>query len=86
MICPQNMPKLSDFTRAPKNRLGRNTTSTNPHSFQRLIYIRYSEPYGLAHFEVGDETSYSPVVELAAADFQVGGEFLFGDQFDFGAR
>ena len=67
-----------DFFHAP--------TSTNPHSFQRLIYIRYSESDGLAHFEVGDETGHAPVVELAAADFQMTGEFLFGHQVDFGAR
>ena len=86
MICPLNMPRLSDFTGTPKNRLGRNPTSTNPHSFQRLIYIRHSESDGLAHFEVGDETGHAPVVELAAADFQMMGEFLFGHQVDFGAR
>jgi hypothetical protein len=44
-------------------------TSTNPHSFQRLVYIRNPESDSLAQFEVGDETSYAPVVELAVADF-----------------
>ncbi len=62
--------KFFDFFHAP--------SSTYPHSFQRLIYIRHSESDGLAHFEVGDETGHSPVVELAAADFQMTGEFLFG--------
>ena len=80
------MPRPAGFTGPLEYGLGCNTTSTNPHSFQRLIYIRYSEPDCLAHFEVGDETGHSPVVELAAADFKVGGEFLFGHQVDFGAR
>ena len=86
MTCPLNMPRPAGFTGPLEYGLGCNTTSTNPHSFQRLIYIRYSEPDCLAHFEVGDETGHSPVVELAAADFKVGGEFLFGHQVDFGAR
>jgi len=46
----------------------------------------HPEPDGLAHFEVGDETGHAPVVELAAADFEMSGEFLFGDQVEFGAR
>jgi hypothetical protein len=61
-------------------------SNTYPHALNRGSYIRHSEPDGLAHFEVGDETGHSPVVELAAADFQMMGEFLFCDEFEFGAR
>ena len=86
MTCPLNMPRPVGFTESLEYGLGCTPSSTNPHSFQRLIYIRHSESDGLAQFEVGDETGYAPVVELAAADFQMTGEFLFGDQFDFGAR
>ncbi len=30
--------------------------------------------------------AHAPVVELAATDFEMAGEFLFGDQVEFGAR
>ena len=40
----------------------------------------------LTHFEVGNEAGHAPVVELAAADFVVGGVILFGDQVEFLAR
>ena len=61
-------------------------TSPNPHALNRSGNIRHFEAHGSAHLEVGDESCHSPVVELAAADFQMAGEFLFGDQFEFGAR
>jgi hypothetical protein len=54
-------------------------TTTDSHPLNCGGHIRHSEPDGLAQFEVGDETGYAPVVELAAADFQMTGEFLFGD-------
>lgn len=55
------------------------TNLPHPHTLNRRRHIRHSEPDGLAHFEVGDQAAHAPVVELAAADFQMGGEFLFGD-------
>ena len=58
----------------------------NPHPLNRRCHIRHSEPDGLAHFEVGDQSAHAPVVELAAADFQMAGKFLFGDQVEFGAQ
>jgi hypothetical protein len=61
-------------------------TTTDPHPLNRRCHIRNPESDGLAHFEVGDETGHAPVVELATADFQMMGEFLFGHQVDFGAR
>jgi hypothetical protein len=61
-------------------------TSPNPHALNRSGYICHLEAHGLAHLEVGDESRHAPVVELAAAYLQVVGKFLFGDQFDLGAR
>ncbi len=61
-------------------------TLAYPHPLNRRRHIRHSEPDGLAHFEVGDEAGHAPVVELAAADFEMAGKFLFGDQVEFGAR
>jgi hypothetical protein len=61
-------------------------TTTDSHPLNCGGHIRHSKSDGLAQFEVGDETDYAPVVELAAADFQMTGEFLFGHQVEFGAR
>ncbi len=52
---------------------GRRKTSPHPHPFNRRRHIRHPEPDGLAHFEVGDEAAHTPVVELAAADFEMTG-------------
>ena len=48
--------------------------------------IRKLKPDGLSHLEIRDQPANAPVVELAAADFQMAGEFLFGHQVEFGAR
>ncbi len=61
-------------------------TIPNPHTLNRRSHIRHPEPDGLAHFEVGDQPAHAPVIELAAADFQMAGKSLFGDQVEFGAR
>ena len=59
---------------------------SDPHPLDRCCHVCGPKADGFAHFEVGNQTSHSPVIELTAADFQMAGEFLFGDQFEFGAR
>jgi hypothetical protein len=49
------------------------TKSTHPHQLQSHHHIRQPKPHGLAHFEVWDQSRHAPVVELAAADFQMCG-------------
>ena len=56
------------------------------HTLQRRHHIRHPEPHGLAQLEKRDQAGHAPRVELAATDFQVAGEFLFGDQVELGAR
>lgn len=58
----------------------------NPHPLQRPRHIGHLEADGFAEFEVGDDSGDAPVVELAAADFEVGAEFGLGEEFQFVAR
>lgn len=44
------------------------------------------EPYGTAQLEEWDQAGNAPFVELAAADFEEGGEFGLGEEFEFVAR
>ena len=60
--------------------------STDPHPLNRSRHIRHPEPDCLTELEIRDQAGHPPRVELAAADFQVPDEFLFGHQVEFGAR
>jgi hypothetical protein len=60
--------------------------SPDSHLLDRLCHVGGPEADGLAELEVGDQPSDAPVVELAAADLEVGGEVLLGHQVEFGAR
>ncbi len=57
-----------------------------PHPLDRSGHIRHPEPDRLAQLEIGDQPGHAPVVELAAADLEVGGEVLLGHEVEFGAR
>ncbi len=43
------------------------------HPLDRCCHVCGPKADGFAHFEVWDQTGYSPVVELTAADFQMAG-------------
>ncbi len=54
--------------------------------FQSSEHFRRPEPDSPAQLEGRDDGGNPPLVELAAADLEEGGEFGFGEQFQFVAR
>jgi hypothetical protein len=55
--------------------------SCDPHPLYGCHHIRHPEPDRLAQLEIRDPAGHAPRVELAAADFQAAGEFLFEVEF-----
>ena len=54
--------------------------------FNRNLHIPHPEAHRLPQLDIGDHSTHTPVEELAATDFQMAGEFVFGHQIEFGAR
>jgi len=73
---PRQNPQIPNGFRTKSHELSH---LTNLHPLDRRRHIRHSEPDGFAHFEVRDHAGHAPVAELAAADFQMTGEVLFGE-------
>ena len=53
---------------------------------QSSEHLGRPEPDGPAQLEGRDDAGNPPLVELAAADLEEGGEFGFGEEFQFVAR
>ena len=60
--------------------------SRRPVPFQSGEDFGRPEPDCPAEFEGWDQAGNAPFVELAAADFEEGGEFGLGEEFKFVAR
>lgn len=60
--------------------------SGNPVPFQSSEHLRRPEPDGPTQLEGRDDPGNPPLVELAAADLEEGGEFGFREEFQFVAR
>ncbi len=70
----------------PTQALPRAGQSGRTAPFKGFKYFGRSEPYGTAEFEGWDQAGNAPFVELAAADFEKGGEFGLGKEFEFEAQ
>jgi hypothetical protein len=66
--------------------LMRISPSGRPVPLQSSGHVRRSEPDSPTELEGRDNSGNAPLVELAAADLEEGGEFCFGEEFQFVAR
>jgi len=50
------------------------------HAVERSLHFVDSEPYGLAQFDVGNQSGFAPVEETASAHVKVGADLILSHQ------